>query len=203
MKIFLFDFDGVVIDTLPIGLEVYNQLLLEYGIPTQFTNKTFTDMFLTNFHSGLAEIITDDIIREEILQKRAAEYVRRKDDFVIFDGMHETVTQMSKSADVIIISSNRTHFIETLLESRDLNIAKEILGGDIEKSKVKKIGWQKEKNPEADIYYIGDTIGDIQEGKESSVKTVGVTWGFHSRDQMEKANPDYLFDKPEELLTLI
>lgn len=203
MKLFLFDFDGVVIDTLPIALDVYNQLLRLYGIPTQFTRETFAEMFLTNFHTGLAKIIEDDNIREEILHKRAEEYIRRKNDFIIFDGMHQTITQMGTAGEVIIISSNKTSFILSLLASRQLNDVKEVIGGDIEKSKIIKIGWQKEKYPEADIYYIGDTIGDIHEGKEAGVKTVGVTWGFHSREQIQQSNPDYLFDKPEELLSLI
>jgi phosphoglycolate phosphatase len=53
-----------------------------------------------------------------------------------------------------------------------------------------------------DIYYIGDTTGDIKEGKEAGVKTVGVTWGWHSKEKMASAKPDYLFDTPQELLLL-
>ena len=53
-----------------------------------------------------------------------------------------------------------------------------------------------------DIYYIGDTAGDIREGREAGVKTVGVTWGWHTKDKMLAAAPDYLFDKPEDLLKL-
>jgi len=53
-----------------------------------------------------------------------------------------------------------------------------------------------------DIYYIGDTTGDIKEGKQAGVKTVGVTWGWHSKEKMAAAEPDYLFDNPQELLKL-
>jgi len=104
---------------------------------------------------------------------------------------------------MIIISSNGTNFIKALLESRGITCFDEVLGGDIEKSKVKKINWQKEKYPDAEIYYIGDTTGDIKESKESNIKAVGVTWGFHERAVMEKENPDFLFDKPSELVALL
>jgi len=53
-----------------------------------------------------------------------------------------------------------------------------------------------------DIYYIGDTTGDIKEGKEAGVKTVGVTWGWHSKALLAASRPDYLFDTPEDLLQL-
>jgi phosphoglycolate phosphatase len=53
-----------------------------------------------------------------------------------------------------------------------------------------------------DIYYIGDTTGDIKEGKQAGVKTVGVTWGWHSKEKMAAAKPDYLFDSSQELLQL-
>jgi phosphoglycolate phosphatase len=52
------------------------------------------------------------------------------------------------------------------------------------------------------IYYIGDTTGDIKEGREAGIKTVGVTWGWHSKEKMASAEPDYLFDTPQELLQL-
>jgi len=203
MKIFLFDFDGVIIDTLPIGVEVYNSLLQKYKVPVQFTKKSFTDMFLDNFHDGLAQVVPDEEVRERILKERAQEYIGRKDDFRIFDGMERALEDLTQAGESIVISSNRTNFIRALLESRGIESIQEILGGDVDKSKVKKINWQKEKFPDSEIYYIGDTIGDIKEGKQTGVKTVGTTWGFHSKSQMEAENPDFLFDNPNELSSLI
>ena len=199
MKIFLLDFDGVVIDTLPIAVEVYNSLLTKYGIPKQFTPDDFVNLFLVNFHKGLAQTIPDEKIRKKILDERAEEYIRRKNDFRIFEGIQETLQNLSKDGKIIIISSNKTNFIKEFLNSRGINCITDVLGGDVEKSKIKKITWQKEKYPDAEIYYIGDTIGDIKEGKKAGVITVGVTWGFHSRELMEKEQPDLLFDKPSEL----
>lgn len=203
MKIFLLDFDGVVTDTLPIAVEVYNALMKKYSVPHQFTHKGFSDLFLDNFHVGLAKTISNDEIREKILKERAEEYIRRKDDFRVFDGIADALEELSRGGREIVISSNRTSFIKELLKSKNISCIDEVLGDDIEKSKVAKITWQKEKYPDSDIYYVGDTTGDIKEGKKTGVKTVGVTWGFHSRDVLEEQNPDFLFDKPSDLLTLL
>jgi len=202
MKIFLLDFDGVIVDTLPIAVEVYNSLLTKHKINKQFTNKSFTDLFLSNFHEGLKKVIPDDEVRTKILKERAEEYIRRKNDFKVFGGIKETLVELVKSSKLIVISSNSTNYINAILDNTGMNFIGEVLGGDVEKSKVKKINWQKEKYPNSEIYYIGDTTGDIKEGKIAGIITVGVTWGFHSRDALKAENPDYLFSKPSELLSL-
>ena len=186
MKIFLLDFDGVVIDTLPIAVEVYNSLMKKYDVSRQFTQRAFTDLFLNNFHQGLAKVIPNDEIREKILKERADEYIRRKDDFRVFYGIEDALLKLAKHGREVVISSNRTNFIKAFLKRRGINCIDEVLGGDVEKSKVKKITWQKEKYPDSEIYYVGDTSGDIKEGKKTGVVTVGVTWGFHSKKVLER-----------------
>lgn len=202
MKIFLLDFDGVVTDTLPVSLGVHNSLLSKHGVQKQLTPKEFTDIFLGNYHEGLAKLIPDDEIRAKITEERVAEFICRKDNYRVFDGIKEALSKLAENGKIIIISSNGTNFIETLLKDRNIICIDKIIGGDVEKSKVKKINWQKEKYPNDELYYIGDTTGDIREGKIAGVKTVGVTWGFHSRDVLGAENPDYLFDEPSELTSL-
>jgi phosphoglycolate phosphatase len=51
-------------------------------------------------------------------------------------------------------------------------------------------------------YYIGDTAGDIREARAAGVRTVAVTWGWHSRERLAATQPDFLVDTPEELLSI-
>jgi phosphoglycolate phosphatase len=51
-------------------------------------------------------------------------------------------------------------------------------------------------------YYIGDTTGDIREAKMAGIRTVAVTWGWHSRERLAKLQPDYLIDNPSDLLSI-
>ena len=53
-----------------------------------------------------------------------------------------------------------------------------------------------------DAWFIGDTTGDIREAKAVGIKTIAVTWGWHSREKLAAVEPDYLIDRPEELLVL-
>ena len=52
-------------------------------------------------------------------------------------------------------------------------------------------------------FYCGDTPQDIIQGRRAGVKTIGVTTGLHSRRELEKEKPDFIFDKIEAVLTIL
>jgi len=202
-KILLLDFDGVILDSLPIVVGVYNNLLKKYQISKQFTEDEFRNLFLGNFHDGLTKIIKDKKIREKILEEKTKAYIQSKAEFKIFPEIKNVLENLSKQAKLIIISSNHSNFITEILNYHNIEYIDKILGADIEKSKVKKIKSQTEKYPDHKIYYVGDTVGDIREAKLARVKVIGVTWGFHSREILVKENPDFLINKPSELIQII
>ena len=51
--------------------------------------------------------------------------------------------------------------------------------------------------------YIGDGDTDMQGGNAAGCITVGVTWGYRSREVLEENNADHIIDKPKELLYLL
>lgn len=50
---------------------------------------------------------------------------------------------------------------------------------------------------------VGDSGVDIQTAKSAGVCSVGCTWGFRSREELEENGADYIIDKPIELLNII
>lgn len=50
--------------------------------------------------------------------------------------------------------------------------------------------------------YVGDTSVDVQTAKNAGLVSVAVTWGFRSKESLLKENPDFIIDKPEELMKL-
>lgn len=47
--------------------------------------------------------------------------------------------------------------------------------------------------------YFGDTNTDMQTGKNAGVTTVGVTWGFRPRKELEENHADIIIDHPNEI----
>ncbi len=54
-----------------------------------------------------------------------------------------------------------------------------------------------------DIIYVGDSGIDIGTGAAAGIDTVGVTWGFRSREELEEAGAKMIIDNPRDLLKLI
>lgn len=51
--------------------------------------------------------------------------------------------------------------------------------------------------------YIGDSEVDIRTGKQAGVKTVGVSWGFRTKEELKAAGAEYIIDKAEEILQFV
>lgn len=203
MKLFLFDFDGVLVDSLDVYEKTVTDCLIKINQPLTRGREEFLELFEKNFYESLVQKGVD----LEAFMKASIDIlaqVKIKDIKPIEDAV-PVVAKLHKKHCLIVISSNETASIREALELFKYDgYFREILGSDFMLSKKEKILYaiKKYQLPTDDIYYIGDTTGDIKEGKQAGVKTVGVTWGWHDRTKMAAAGPDYLFDQPKELLTL-
>lgn len=54
-----------------------------------------------------------------------------------------------------------------------------------------------------DTIMVGDTIYDIEMGNEIGVHTIGVTFGYHSREDLVSAGADYIIDDMREILPIV
>jgi phosphoglycolate phosphatase-like HAD superfamily hydrolase len=57
--------------------------------------------------------------------------------------------------------------------------------------------------PARDVVYVGDEVRDIEAGRQAGVAVAAMTWGFNDRALLARHCPDYLVERPEELLQLL
>ena len=50
-----------------------------------------------------------------------------------------------------------------------------------------------------EVVYCGDSDVDMQTGIGAGVRTIGVTWGFRTRKELEEYDPWLLVGSPEEI----
>lgn len=202
-KLFLFDFDGVLIDSLEVYERAVTLCLEKIGKPIVKNRADFLGLFDENFYEA---IVKRGIDLGEYMEA-SKEIVARinYDEMTPFYNLVPVLDKLKKDNVLVVISSNESQAIYTVLARHQFNgYFKDVLGSDFMFSKRGKIThamnrFQMERDS---TYYVGDTAGDIKEAKMAGVRTVAVTWGWHSREKLEAARPDYLVDTPEELLNL-
>ncbi len=55
----------------------------------------------------------------------------------------------------------------------------------------------------ADTCYVGDSNVDIQTAQNAGVRSIGVSWGFRGRAELEQSGADAIVDTPEQLANLL
>ena len=56
---------------------------------------------------------------------------------------------------------------------------------------------------EEECLYFGDTNTDMRTGLGAGLTTVGVTWGFRGREELESFHPQYIIDHPMQVFDKI
>jgi phosphoglycolate phosphatase len=62
---------------------------------------------------------------------------------------------------------------------------------------------QQRLTPSREIVMIGDTVFDIEGGKQNGLATIAVGYGFGKEEELKKANPDYFVETVEELFEVL
>lgn len=131
------------------------------------------------------------------------EYKPRLLKSALFKGMDGIIEHLAETTMLVIISSTTTDLIKKFLALHKLDhFFKEILGNDVHESKIKKIEMIIEKynvDPEKS-FFITDTLGDIKEAHHFGIKTVAVSWGYQSKETLQRGKPFVVVDSPEELV---
>jgi phosphoglycolate phosphatase len=202
-KLLLFDFDGVIVDSLDLYEEISRLCLEEIGNQIIKDREDFLSLFDDNFYEALRQKGVDLGAFNKAVERLIPQVDYNR--VVPFFDLIPVLEKLRNENILLIISSNSLAAIKTIISKyRFDQYFEEILGADFMFSKIDKINYALEKwnFSREDTYFIGDTLGDMKEAKLAGVRTVGVTWGWHPRERLEKAWADFLFDTPDELLAL-
>lgn len=197
-KIVMFDFDGVLVNTLDFAYEIHKE------VNESFTYKQFQDFSNGNFFEGMGKAIEEG--KHNLPDDFWLHYEKNITKMNIHDILDKSVIELSKTYKLTVVSSTRTDMIDSFLEKE--NIKKyftDILGADIHKSKVTKIKMLLDKysiSPK-DAVFITDTLGDILEANECGVPSIAVTWGLHEKYTLEKGNPAKIIENPLYLVDAV
>lgn len=182
-KAIIFDFDGVIHDT----LEFHREKIREFA-DIDLAPQEFRAMLCGgNFFQSVPEEIRNvdwrgytDFIRSEQSALKVESEIK------------EILLALGKRYDLFIVSSGGTGNISGYLGNNGLaGIFKEVLGWEFHKSKTEKFRHVLCKYGLAfeECVFVTDTLGDILEANEAGIRTVAVDFGYHDRETLEKGSP--------------
>lgn len=206
-KLFIFDFDGTLIDSKRIVYKL-NKVLFKEVFSIDVDRAEFYQLYDDNFYSSffrllekkkgivfkmyyLAKLMLSKKSFYTYLDKLALELKKNKKYFVPFKGTRTMLNRLKKNKNAILalVSSDVEEFVNERLKTNKISVFHDVLCARFSLSKVRKIEYLTRKYGIAkdNTYYIGDTIGDIKEAKKEAVKTIAVTFGFHSKEHLKQS----------------
>jgi phosphoglycolate phosphatase len=192
-KIILFDFDGVLINTLDVC----------WGINTEVNENLSKEEYKSFFEGNIYDAVRHDGSKRNRHPDFFTLYSERTRHLEVPELLISIVKKLSQTFILCVVSSTDTSSIKEHLKKAGLaEFFLDVLGADFHTSKVHKIEHllEKYKKYPQDALFITDTVGDIREAKKCGVESIAVSWGFHEKEKLEKENSFVIVDTPEELL---
>lgn len=209
IKLAIFDLDGTLLNTIEDIAVSLNKSLKHNGLPTHSL-----ETVLKMVGNGV----------DLLIQRAVNPYHDKFDDVKSFyledynkncgintkpyPGINAMIKELKNMNIKIAVLSNKPHkdtvtVMETyfngvfdyVIGKKDCNRIKPYSDGVIEVMNTLDI---KNNN---NVVYIGDSEVDVQTGKNALLKTIAVTWGFRTKEQLEGA--DYIVDKASDIIDII
>ncbi len=185
-KLVIFDFDGVIVDTLPLGFGLYKE------VNPMMSYRDYQEMSYGNFHEGMVEAQSKGYNRPADYRERYFAGIQ-----VLPSPLKSVLEKINKKYDLAIVSSGVEATIKNFLEKEGIfNFFFSVLGVETDKSKVVKLTTLSEKYAKNDMVYITDTLGDVLEAHEAGIKSIGVLWGLHDQETLARGNPEIIIGDP-------
>ena len=204
VKYVVFDFDGTLVDSLHVVIEVYNRLAGEYK-SNQIEQKDIAYLKglsimerakYLDFKLYKLPLLTLDIYK---LYKHSIK------DLNLFAGVKELLEELNACGfQLAIVSTNAERNIRECLERNQIDFISEIICSNnmFGKNEDIKRFIKAHDLEDSEVIYVGDEARDIIAGKKSGVNVIWVSWGFDHIDNAKKEDPNYIVNEPHEILSI-
>ena len=211
-KYFLFDLDGTLTDPF---LGITNSVaysLKHYGINVEdrkelacFIGPPLYESYEKYYgfsHEGAVEAV-----------EKYREYYRDKGIFEnrLYDGIAHMLKTLKKSGKTVIMATSKpTVFARRIaehygiMEYFDVLVGSELDGKRVDKAEVIEEALRQAGFPErSECIMVGDRLHDIIGAKKNSLTSIGVLYGYGSREELSEAGADLMVETVDELLEVL
>ncbi len=211
----IFDLDGTLIRTQESIARPINMTLARYGLPSQ-------PVEAFNYFAGDG---IDNALRRALVAAGDTEMKYYEEGILLtrkwmsedplyhvepYEYVEESLTKLMAMGIRLAVLTNKPH------ESA-LKVVHTIFGEELfDHVQGQKEGIPIKPNPtgvyeilkafgveKSECLYFGDTNTDMKTGRSAGLYTVGVSWGFRPRTELEEYHADVILDSPRDIVTLV
>lgn len=206
--LYIFDFDGTLVDTRQDMTSAVNVMLTHYGLETKSVPEVTSYV-----GDGIKKLVERCIGSHDVDIKDAVSRFNRAyashllDTTVTYPGVYEVLDNL-KDKYRAILTNKSYDFTKIITDALALtSYFSLIIGGDTLKN--------KKPNPEGVEHIlkesgikrgrtcmIGDGINDILMAKGAGIKSIYAKYGYTDVSKIKDEQPDYIIDNPLEILKL-
>jgi phosphoglycolate phosphatase len=213
--IVLFDVDGTLVDSAKPILTALNDALAENALPPVSADDLWK-IVGPPIHQALQSVMKDwgedvDLVPKLVSDFREVYRPLSLELAATYPGVPEMLADMSRIARLGVVTSKPADYARPILERLDFAEYFEVIEGpdvgtEVEPKAItlrRGLATMDVESSEGQILMVGDRRQDVEAGCACNVQTVGVTWGFGSREELESAAADTVINRPDQLLRLI
>jgi len=207
MKLIIFDYDGVIMDTFECSRKIYQDISEEFNLNIPDDSNYLRELIELDWRETLKKLnltTPEQLKRDEEIFK--AGLIKYSDIIKPYKNIPKILQKLSKKYILAIVTNNFKSELDYRLKKFNINnYFRVYFGGDEGQLKphpelILKCLSELSIKPQ-DTAYVGDMDGDIAAAKAAKLgKIIAVTYGYHAPQRLSEA--DIIINKPEELLTI-
>lgn len=203
-KTFIFDFDGVIADSFEETLKALNEQADKYNYNkvdlsdiSRLRRLSHTELYIHSFGISPLKMFLGLGTLRRILRGKIKK-------FKPIDGIVPILNQLKENGHQLgIVTSNSPENVQIFLKNNKLDLFDFVSSGRIfSKHRTIRKCLKQYTFKREDVFYIGDEARDIVAARKNSLKIISVAWGFSAKEILHKHQPDYLIERPEQLLKI-
>ncbi len=205
LRTVIFDFDGVLADTMTEMLRFSDQVCAELGYSRQTTPQDIEALPRMGFDHLARQLGIAETLIPKYVEKVLRCFEESPITYSLYDGMAEVIRELAKDSVLTVVSGNLQSVIQRFLKKYDVNqYFSVIIGIDQPGNKKEKIeAIRRDLSLSIPTFMIGDAVSDILAAKEAGAISIAVSWGHQDRNKLLQAHPDYFVESPKDLLDTI
>jgi RimJ/RimL family protein N-acetyltransferase len=204
--VIVFDFDGVLGNTLDAMLRIAAQVAAEMGYPCQPSPADLDALERMEFSELGKQLGIPASLADEFARRSFDRFAALPEPPPVFPGMVQVVHALAQTNRLAIVTGNTSRIVNRFLIQHDLQacfslvLASDAPGKRADKLKQIKLALDA---PHGRSYLVGDAVSDVRAARETGLICIAVTWGHQSEAHLNRVEPDYLVHTPQELLKVL